>query len=86
MPLMREFLTNGCLGEVQLGLTPEQVTSALGPADDQSTAHRPVYLLRYGAVEFSFTNISDAQERLVRIAMYFNRPSREMPALLRPTD
>lgn len=87
MVLMSEFLTSGRLGEVQLGLRPEQVTDVLGPADEQSTRRRPLLLLRYGAVELAFLHIPDTDDsRLVCAAIHFDQPDREVPQRLRPTD
>jgi hypothetical protein len=87
MPTIREFLTSGQLGEVRLGLRPEQVTRILGEPDDHSVRRRPISLLRFGAVEFAFKHIPDtADSRLVSIAVHFDRADRNIPALVRPTD
>lgn len=87
MASILEFLTSGRLGGVHLGLRPEQVTGLLGPADDQSVRRKPVYILRYGAVEFAFKPLPDSRDsELISTAIYFAQPGREMPPTLRPAD
>lgn len=87
MPSMSDFLRTGRLGDIQLGLRPDQVISILGDPDGRTAKRRPVELLRYGAVEFGFVPVPDtADSRLVSIAIYFSDPSRLIPPPLRPTD
>lgn len=85
--LMREFLECGRLGEVRLGVRPEQVIAILGDPEDRSAKRRPVQLLRYGAVEFAFAPVPHTTDsRMVAVAIYFNDPDRTIPAPLCPTD
>src|SRR2546421_210173 len=87
MPSMRQFLQTGRLGEIQLGLRPEQVIGILGAPEDQTAKRRPLRLLRYGAVEFGFLLIPQTTDsRLVSTAIYFNDLDRVIPPSLRPTD
>ena len=87
MVTMREFLTSGRLGAVQLGLRPEQVTQLLGQPDDRSARSRPVLLLRYGSVELAFMPVPDtADSTLASVAVHFAHPDRDVPPALRPTD
>lgn len=87
MSSMREFLTSGRLGDVQLGLRPEQVFEILGAANDHSARRRPVQVLRYGAVEFAFKPVPGTGDaRLVSTAIHFHDPGREVPPALRPGD
>src|SRR4051794_14668968 len=87
MPLLREFLTDGRLGALQLGLAPAEVGSILGEPDDRSVRRRPAMLLRYGALELTFLPDNDANgERLIGISIQLDDPSRQIPAAARPTD
>jgi hypothetical protein len=85
MATMREFLSTGKLGEIRLGMTPEQVAAALGPADAHSPRRRPVYLVKYGAVELAFKPMGEPLT-LASIAVHFGASEREIPAALRPAD
>lgn|GEM_PF-3685625 len=87
MPLIRDFLQTGRLGEIQLGLRPDQVIGILGAPDDQSVKKRPVHILRYGAVQFSFVAVPDTKDsRLASVAIYFDDADRPIPPPLSPTD
>lgn len=87
MPLMRDFLQTGHLGEIQLGLRPDQVIAILGDPEDQSVKKRPVQILRYGAVQFSFVAIPDTEDsRMASVAIYFDDTDRLIPPPLSPTD
>ncbi|HYE19049.1 MAG TPA: ribbon-helix-helix protein, CopG family [Tepidisphaeraceae bacterium] len=87
MATLNEFLSAGRLGPVQLGLRPEQVVALLGDADDRSARRRPVTVLRYGAVELTFTPIPDTDDsRLSGISVKFAVPGLEIPVALRPND
>jgi hypothetical protein len=87
MPTIREFLTHGRLGDLQLGLRPEQVARILGDPDDRSVRPRPITLLRFGAAELAFKNIPGTSDsRLVSISLSFDRADRDIPMVLRPTD
>lgn len=87
MPLMREFLESGRLGEVQPGLRPEQVIALLGEPEDRTPRKRPLQILRYGAVEFAFMPVPQTTDsRLVSTSIYFYDPHRPIPPALCPTD
>jgi hypothetical protein len=84
---MRDFLQRGHLGQVQLGLRPEQVIAILGDPDARTAKRRPLQLLRYGAVEFGFIPVPGTTDsRMVSVAVYFSDPDRRIPQLLRPDD
>jgi hypothetical protein len=87
MASLREFLKSGRLGEIQVGMPTDQVIALLGPADDRSVRRKPVYLLRYGAVEFAFKPVPETSDsRLVSIAIHFGHPGRTLPPALQWTD
>lgn len=86
MPLFIDFLTSGRLGAVQLGVLPERVSTLLGPADDESLRQKPVYVMRYGAVDFTFAQVPDTTDfRLAGTAIRF-ASQRPLPEVLRPSD
>lgn len=81
MAKLQDFLTNGQIGEIRLGMRPEQVQSIWGPAPGQSVQHRPVKILRYGSVELGFGPIAGTEDsRLASVAIYFFDSLRTLPA------
>lgn len=87
MALFREFLTEGKLGDVRLGVRPETVEQFLGTPDDRSVKSQPVELLKFGSVELAFKHIPETSDsRLVSIAIYFFDPERKLPARIMFND
>jgi hypothetical protein len=87
MATFREFLTEGTIGDLKLGMLPEAVENCLGPADDRSVKSRPVEILKFGAMELAFKYIPDTKDsRLIAIAIYFWDPARALPATVRFDD
>ena len=87
MPPLREFLATGELGGVKPGLRLAQLRDLLGPPDDESVRRRPVYILRYGAAQFAFAPVPNADEyRLASTSIYFNPADRQMPLTLQFSD
>lgn len=87
MPLLGVFLTTGRIGDIEPGVSLARVRDVLGPSDDESVKRRPVYLLRYGAVQLGFTPIGGTNDYcLTTTAIYFTQPGQEVPAALRFAD
>ena len=87
MPLLRQFLATGRLGDVEPGMSLDRLREVLGPPDDDSVTRRPVYLLRYGAVQLGFVPVPTGDAfRMATAAIYFTQPGRDMPPPLRFTD
>jgi hypothetical protein len=86
MATLEEFLKEGKLGPLQVGLSAEEVMANLGPPDDASGGKSPV-LLRYGGMQLSLTRGADRPEyRINRMALHFRPKFEGLPELLRPTD
>src|SRR5438067_1149021 len=80
MAKLREFLSEGKIGDVRLGMLPETIEKHLGPADDRSVKRRPVEILKVGSVEFVFKHIPNTNDsRLIATAIYFDIPDRRLP-------
>ncbi|HEY0007347.1 MAG TPA: hypothetical protein VGB55_01375 [Tepidisphaeraceae bacterium] len=80
MASFREFLIEGKLGSVQLGMTPESVEREWGTAQDRSVKRRPVEILKFGAIELTFKQVPDTDDtRLVAASLYFYDERRRFP-------
>ena len=92
MATFREFLSSGKLADVQLGMRPEMVEQRWGSPDDRSVKRHPAETLRFGSLELTFKTVPQTDDtRLVAAAIYFNRPSQQLPSALKfddwtPTD
>jgi len=87
MAKFREFVSEGKIGDVQLGMVPETVEKYLGPADDRSVKKRPVEILMFGSIELAFKLIPETNDsRLIAIAIYSSIPERSLPPSVRFED
>ncbi len=87
MATFREFLSNGTIGVVKLGMLPEMVQRFWGPPDDRSVQRHPTEILRYGSLELVFKTVPDTDKtRLVAAAIYFGRPGQQLPPAARFDD
>jgi hypothetical protein len=81
MAKLEDFLTKGQIGEIHLGMRPEQVESQWGSASDRSVQRRPVEIAKHGAVELAFGVLPGTNDsRLISGSIYFFNPKRKLPA------
>lgn len=86
MATLENFLRTGQLGPVVLGMTPPDVLTLVGDADEMSRKSNPL-LLKYGAAEFSFSKSPhDSVPLLRRIAINYTPTFKALPAPLAFAD
>jgi hypothetical protein len=80
MASFREFLSQGKIGDIRIGMPLETVQKYIGPPEDLSVKKRPIEILKYGSIELAFHHAPDANSsRLIAIAIYFSLPKRMLP-------
>ena len=72
MANLKELLSDGRLGPVQIGMVPEMVERVLGSPDGRSERTDPVEFWKYGSLQMAFKRVPGADDsRLVGITIYF---------------
>lgn len=77
-PLLLRFLSTGQLGPLALGIGPLEAQALLGQPTDQSTKQNPL-VLRYDALDLTFTRDKPGPLRLVQIVIAADDPARTLP-------
>ena len=87
MASFRELLSQGKLGEIRHGMSPDAVEQILGPADDRSVRTRPLEILKFGSVELTFKFVPETGDsRLISLTIYFAFPNRTVPPKVKFED
>jgi hypothetical protein len=80
MAKLQDFLLNGQIGDIRVGMLPGDVERRWGPAQDRTVQRRPIEILKYGSIELAFGKVpGTADSRLVSAAIYFFNPQRTLP-------
>lgn len=80
MASFREFLNEGKIGDISLGMTAQTVEGFIGRAEDRSVKTRPVEIRKFGSIELAFKYVPEIRAScLIAIAVYFFDPKRHLP-------
>ena len=86
MATLEQFLREGALGPIYLGMAEAEAVAFLGPPQDSSVGRRP-QILKYGGLQLSFMGAAGAADRvLAHVGLYFGPHDEPIPAAAAPTD
>ncbi|MBI3410317.1 MAG: hypothetical protein HY040_18415 [Planctomycetes bacterium] len=81
MDTLERFLKTGDLGEIRLGISPEEVRRLLGNPEDISTQKKPL-IWKFGPLELSFLKESQRDWRLIHMSLHVEGNKGSLPARL----
>jgi hypothetical protein len=82
MPILEEFLRTGQLGPIRSGMSSDEVETALGSPQDESTKRKP-RIVRYGPLQIAFVRGEDRVARVSMVALYPRDFDEELPTAVR---